>query len=278
MLANSASFMNTWYVMPRKPRFIHPVRQVRTCLGYSQPAFAKLIGCSAIAIQRIENGTLQLSRRLANSILEATGADPVTLRAGRDAKAMDMMGQEYSKESLELYKNTLPCTEYELKYYRYKLILYLEMLLIASNRTNNVKTYPVNAAIQEAFLKIAQDFDLEKSIHNFLIEEGRLYRRTYRVSDLRKFPEYARIRGFKDNKRYKPDKLISFTFSRGWIPNYYLIERAVLPPDVDMKFRRAVYLLDTERYIPPEYQEALDQALYWEIREFRADLSEEPIH
>ena len=39
---------------------MHPVRQVRTCLGYSQPAFAKLVGCSAIAIQRIENGTLKL--------------------------------------------------------------------------------------------------------------------------------------------------------------------------------------------------------------------------
>src|SRR5208282_1403616 len=179
--------------MPRKPRFIHPVRQVRTCLGFSQPAFAKLVGCSAVAIQRIENGTLQLSRKLANSILEATGADPFTLRAGREANAMDMMGHEYTKQSYEFYKGVIPCTEKELKFHLYKLIHYLELLLIASNRVNQIKTYAVNGAIQESFQKIAEDFNLEKGIHNFLIEQRSVDKRIYRVSDLRKFPEYARI-------------------------------------------------------------------------------------
>src|SRR5664280_67873 len=118
-MATFQSFMHTWYVMPRKPRFIHPVRQVRTCLGHSQPSFAKLIGCSAVAIQRIENGTLQLSPKLANSIMEATGADPVSLRAGREAKAMGMMGREFDKQAYEFYKGILPCTEKELKHLLY---------------------------------------------------------------------------------------------------------------------------------------------------------------
>jgi transcriptional regulator with XRE-family HTH domain len=262
--------------MPRKPRFIHPVRQVRTCLGYSQPAFAKLVGCSAVAIQRIENGTLQLSRKLANSILEATGADPSTLRAGREAKAMDMMGHEYSKKSLEFYRGVLPCTEKELKFHLYKIIQYLELLLIASNRSNQIKTYAVNGAIQESFQKIAEDFNLEKAIHNFLIEQGRVDKRIYRVSDLRKFPEYARILKFKDNKRYKPGKLIPFTFSRGWMRNFYLVERPVLPPGADMKLRDAHYILDDERPIPEAVKEAVSQALYWEIKEFRADFCDKP--
>jgi transcriptional regulator with XRE-family HTH domain len=263
--------------MPRKPRFIHPVRQVRTCLGYSQPAFAKLIGCSAAAVQRIENDKLPLSRKLANSILEATGADPVTLRAGREAKAMDMMGKEYTKQSLEFYRGVLPCTEKELKFYLHKSIQYLELLLIASNRSNQIKTYAVNAAIQDSFQKIADDFSLEKPIHNFLIEKGSVDKRIYRVRDLRKFPEYARIVGFKDNKRYKPDKLIPFTIPRGWMRNYSLIAKPVLPHGADMKMRDAKYILDDERPVPEVIKEALSQALYWEILEFRSDYSEKPI-
>jgi hypothetical protein len=101
-------------------------------------------------------------------------------------------------------------------------------------------------------------------------------KRIYRVSDLRKFPEYARILKFKDNKRYKPGKLIPFTFSRGWMRNFYLVERPVLPPGADMKLRDAHYILDDERPIPEAVKEAVSQALYWEIKEFRADFCNKP--
>ncbi len=85
--------------MPRKPQFLHPVRQVRTCLGLSQPAFASLIGCAAITVQRIEIGTLPFAPKLAISIFEATGADPVSLLAAPDAKALDTWGRPYTKEA-----------------------------------------------------------------------------------------------------------------------------------------------------------------------------------
>jgi hypothetical protein len=134
----------------------------------------------------------------------------------------------------------------------------------------------VNGAIQESFQEIAKDFNLEKAIHNFLIEQGRVDKRIYRVSDLRKFSEYARILGFKDNKRYKPDKRISFTFSRGWMRNYYLMENPVLPHGADMKLRDAKYIFDDERPIPDIVKEAISQALYWEIKEFRADFCDKP--
>jgi DNA-binding XRE family transcriptional regulator len=147
-MATSADFIHTWYVMPRKPRFIHPVRQVRTCLGHSQPSFAKLIGCSAVAVQRIENGQLQLSSKLANSILEATGADPCSLLAGRDAKAMDMRGREYTKEAYNFYRSVLPCDEKELKNLLMKIFHQLQLLFIASNRGGKFKTYAVTSALQ----------------------------------------------------------------------------------------------------------------------------------
>ena len=101
--------------------------------------------------------------------------------------------------------------------------------------------------------------------------------RTYRVRDLRKFPEYARIIGYKDNKRFKADKLIKFVLPRGWIDNYYLHVTPILPHGADRKLRDADYILDNERPIPQEIKEAVAQAIYWEIKEFRADFTQEPI-
>ena len=263
--------------MPIKPRFNHPVRQVRTCLGHSQPAFAKLIGCSAVAIQRIENGTLTLSPKLANSILEATGADPISLLAGRDAKAMDMMGHEYSKASFGFYSHVLPCDEKEWKTLLMVIFHQLQLLFVVSNLGGKYKTYAVNSALQTALVKLADDFNLTKSIHNYLVENGHTEKRNYRVSDLRKFSEYARILGYKDNKRYKPGKLISFTIPRGWLVEYVLTEKPVLPHGADMKLQDATYILDNERYIPPEIKEAVAQALYWEIVEFRSSFAAKPV-
>lgn len=214
---------------------------------------------------------------MANSILEATGADPATLVAGRDTKAMDMMGKEYTKQSLEFYRAVLPCDEKELKFLLMKIFHHLQLLFVTSNTRGKFKTYAINLAFQRALIDIANDFNMTNSIHDFLIKGGFSKKRIYRVSDLRKFSDYARILGYKDNKRYKPDKLISFVLPVGWLVDYLLIEKAVLPHGADMKLRDADYILDDERYIPPEVKEAYDQALYWEIEEFRSDYSEKPI-
>jgi DNA-binding XRE family transcriptional regulator len=239
------------------------------CLGYSQPAFGKLVGCSGTAIQQIENGILQLSWKLANSISEATGADPISLRAGRDARAMDMAGHEYTKESFQLLSKVIPCTEKELALFRNKLVQYLDLLLLSSNRSNSVKSYAVNAALQDAFQSIADDFKLEETIHTLLKEHGHVEKKIYRVCDLRRFPKYARILGFKDNKRFKPDKTITFTLTRGWMRHYMVYERPVLPHGADRKLRDAEYILDDERPMPKVIKEALAEALYWQILEFR---------
>ena len=209
--------------------------------------------------------------------MEATGADPVSLRAGRDAKAMDMMGHEYTKQSYNFARNVLPCDDKELKSLLMSIFHQIELLFIASARGGKYKTYAVNEALQRVLFNLADDFDLTNTIHNFLIEKGSVAKRIYRVSDLRKFSEYARILGFKDSKRYKPDKLISFIRPHGWLKSYYLAEKPVLPHGANMKLRDALYIIDDERYIPPEIKEAVAQALYWEIIEFQADFSEKPV-
>jgi transcriptional regulator with XRE-family HTH domain len=270
MSGNSASSLHTWYAMPKKPLIDHPVRQVRTCLGHTQESFAKLVGCSAIAIQRIENGSLKLSPKMAYAIAEATNADPITLLKGSGTNSLDRFGSPYSKNSLELLKEVLPMTDAELQYYLHTLVKYMELLLIASSRAGRFKTYGVNAAIQDAFEKLANDFDLVPSIRSFLIEKASVRKRKYRVCDLRKFPVYAKIIGFEDKKSYRPTTILEFTIPHGWIDNYYIHEKPELPPGADIKLRGdASYIIDGDRPIPKHIQEAVNQATYWEIRDFR---------
>jgi hypothetical protein len=107
-------------------------------------------------------------------------------------------------------------------------------------------------------------------IHRFLIEEGRVRRRKYRVADLRKFPEFARILGFQDRKNYPPDKILEFTIPHGRIENFFLHEIPILPKQADIQLlHNASYIIDTSRPIPPELQKIVDQAQYWEINEFK---------
>lgn len=269
--------MHTWYVMPRKPRFSHPVRQVRTCLGLSQTDFAKLIGCSTVAVQRIENGSLRLSPQRAITILEATGADPVSLLEGPDALALDTRGLPYTKEAHTFSQKVPGYDGKEMRQLLLKLFHQLQLLLVASNRGGRLKTYVVNSTLQNALKNLADDFDLTKIIHRILIEGGHSEKRIYCVGDLRKFSDYARILGFTDNERYAPRDLKEFTLSRGWITGYYLIEKPILPPGADMKLRDAKYILDSERFIPSEIAEALRETIYWEIIEFRANLASKPV-
>ena len=186
------------------------------------------------------------------------------------------MGGEYTNRAYSSYRHRLPCDEKELQILLISIFHQLQLLYCASNRGGKFKTYVINSALQRALLNLAEDFDLTKSIHTLLLEQGQFDKRHYRVSDLRRFSEYARILGFKDNKRYKPDKLIPFNRPRGWLVGYYFLEKPVLPHGADMKLQNAKYMLDSKRYIPPEIEEALDQAEYWQITEFRPSLAGKP--
>jgi transcriptional regulator with XRE-family HTH domain len=65
----------------------HPVAVLRQILALGQKEFAELVGCSTIAIQKIENLGLRLSERLAGRIAEETGCALAWLLAG-DAAAV----------------------------------------------------------------------------------------------------------------------------------------------------------------------------------------------
>ena len=171
--------------MPRKPKILHALRVIRKCLGHTQASFAAYIGCSTITIQRIENGSLRISPKLANVIMEATGADPAALRSTTTGKAMDMAGHKYTKSSFKFYHKGIPCDPKEFRYLALTLSHYMQLMLLASNRDGQLKMRAVFSKIQESFVTIAAASRLKDGIHNYLTENGYVDRRKYRVSDLR---------------------------------------------------------------------------------------------
>jgi transcriptional regulator with XRE-family HTH domain len=72
------------YLMPRKPSFHHPLRQLRTILGkkFTQKKLAQELGVSEAAIKRIENGTLKLSTEMKGRIAEFAGVNAASIDGG----------------------------------------------------------------------------------------------------------------------------------------------------------------------------------------------------
>ncbi|MCX6904155.1 MAG: hypothetical protein NTW03_11905, partial [Verrucomicrobia bacterium] len=104
---------------------------------------------------------------------------------------------------------------------------------------------------------------------------GRVQSQTYRVADLRKFPELGHILGFKDNKRYKPDKKINFTVPVGWISEYaYLQLKLELPEDLQKQFSDKVILYDGDRPLPEEFRDAARQATCYRVVDFHLRYSD----
>lgn len=90
--------------MPRRPRFKHPLRAIRTAIGISQSEFADLIDCSRHTVQAFENGRLRVSRSLEASIFVETGADTKEFFKGKKGKALDSHGQPYSHKFYQSWK------------------------------------------------------------------------------------------------------------------------------------------------------------------------------
>lgn len=90
--------------MPKRPRFTHPMRAIRTAIGISQSGLADLVGCSVHTIQAVENGRLAVSPTLEARFFVETGADTKELVKGRKGKALDQNGRPYSKEYYRTWK------------------------------------------------------------------------------------------------------------------------------------------------------------------------------
>jgi transcriptional regulator with XRE-family HTH domain len=90
--------------MPRPVRVKSRIRDLRAIIGKTQREFALSIGISPIALNRIENGTLRLSRRVAFKIVFETRVDPRCLY-GKLRTLRTQAGEPYTLEFYNKWKD-----------------------------------------------------------------------------------------------------------------------------------------------------------------------------
>jgi transcriptional regulator with XRE-family HTH domain len=86
------------WVMARSPTHQHIIREIRLTLGWSQEDLSRRIGINAGTLNRIENGTLQVSKRVALRIFWATGVpwkDIVDNQPGRPRTRLGVLDKSH---------------------------------------------------------------------------------------------------------------------------------------------------------------------------------------
>jgi transcriptional regulator with XRE-family HTH domain len=151
--------------MPKKPRFVHPLRIIRATTGLTQPKFAKLLGIAAPTVQGIELGQRKISSALATRIAYTTGALPGTFeKRGRKPLCL-LTKQAYSSQSYAtwLTKITKGNKDTGLDAYRVKFAIYLaELVLMAASEKNRFK--PCMHSFAEWIDSTLRNFDLEDTV------------------------------------------------------------------------------------------------------------------
>lgn len=82
--------------MPIKPNQSHPLREIRSILGWTQPKLAEKLGIHPTYVRKIELGSRSLTPELARRIGELTGAKSTELLKGSEGKALSWKGEPYS--------------------------------------------------------------------------------------------------------------------------------------------------------------------------------------
>jgi transcriptional regulator with XRE-family HTH domain len=96
--------------MPKRPRFIHPIRAAREALAgaegrsISQKQFGKRLGVSGSYIQRIELGQVPPPNDLCSAIALLTGVDPESLKRkrGRPMTSKLIAGQSFPASAVSI--------------------------------------------------------------------------------------------------------------------------------------------------------------------------------
>jgi transcriptional regulator with XRE-family HTH domain len=88
--------------MAQKPALRHVLGQVRLEAGLSQSELAKILGCAAVTVQKIEQGNLGLSEELAAKVEEELGVSAAWLLANDPkAPAVTSHGTFWTKDLYE---------------------------------------------------------------------------------------------------------------------------------------------------------------------------------
>lgn len=198
--------------MPRKPRFMHPLRVVRTTIGLTQPQFAAKVGVAEVTIRKIENGGLNMSLDLAQRIRLFTGADSAELLKGKTGKALGSGGAPYTKGTFEYWKKTffVSSKKNAIKYFN-DSNGWLQVLLLASAQPTVGKLPAVYMSFLEWLEKTKAEFKLDKQVDALLNQLDFIETRTFTYEFIRNknAQPFVKYYGLKNDPRKKASDTVT---------------------------------------------------------------------
>lgn len=158
--------------MPRKATQKNVVRELRekflgsTRRRMTQRLFAKILGINPGTLKRIENNTLDLSRKIALRIQAEAGVNVEKLL---DGKLRDVFGRGYKPDFYREWKERHFRQNEDIAKARAKALgWWIEILLRASVVGSKRRLWQVLRALIEAVDDCCSDFDLEGAVESIL--------------------------------------------------------------------------------------------------------------
>jgi transcriptional regulator with XRE-family HTH domain len=206
------------YAMPRKPKFMHPLRVVREATKLSQAAFGRLVGCKAVTIERLENGKLKIGNPMHERIRGATGV--LTVMSIMD-KPVDYQGNPYTQKSFAEWCEY--CKETESRnsdFWCKEMQVRLAVMFEAASRPTVNKVQMLYAKLEEWLCDTAEELSLKASIEAVLKEQQWTVSKTLSYGEWRKNKLIAHVWGFKDDNQKKSGEELTITRKLGsWWPS-----------------------------------------------------------
>ena len=152
--------------MPRKPKSDHQIRRLRKIIGKSQRGFARMIGISVSALQRIELGTLKLSPAVVSRISAVTDVEAKCLN--RIGPIKHASGENYTREHFERSQRRLRsrAINHECEYLTEELCDRIRILLQAALKGKRFSL--VASDLWTATEKLRKTYGLERLTNELL--------------------------------------------------------------------------------------------------------------
>jgi transcriptional regulator with XRE-family HTH domain len=161
---SSARRISNLPLMPKKPSHRSIVRDIREILGLTQTALAKRLGTTMITINRIENGSLKISRRLALRLSWSTGVNYQDLLTNAPGRPQTWHGELSSDRLEQLDQKARNLSAEQLATMIDDVAYHAELMFKAVLANAPRKLWSLDAAIGAAFDQLEQEFGLTRSV------------------------------------------------------------------------------------------------------------------
>jgi transcriptional regulator with XRE-family HTH domain len=150
--------------MPKAPRHHSILREIRRTLGWNQEELGRRIGTAVGTINRIENGTLTISRRLALRLYWLTGVDWKDIVANRKGRPQTRYGPLDRTHLDRLVERARTLSDKEFDSLRDNAKYFFDIVLVAARIYAPHKLWAIDAAILCASEELLEEFHLEPGI------------------------------------------------------------------------------------------------------------------